>query len=567
MQMEKHQQFGWLTPDDVFFNRVSFTNINFFDFNCSSSIKVIRENVAAWYYTLRIFSIAALLVVLLYIGIRMAISTVASDQARYKKMITDWLVSFALIFLLHYIVIVTINVNNALVEILRNVMDNMSNSGQTNFEKLASSLVKKSFIGSASVTWANAICYAVLVGVTAAFLFSYIKRMLIIGFLIMIAPIITITYSMDRAGDGKAQALNTWFREFMLNVLIQPFHCLIYLVFVSAAIQLIAAAGWSSVSGAVLAILCMIFIFTAEKIVKEIFGFKQSSTMADTVASLAAIKTAGEVAKKAAGSIGKAGGRISRNLNNNRTINSISNKAKNLPGIKQVRNLNKAIERGKTSNNLLVKGVSNLAAQTKKSMNPALGGAIAFTAISAGAGQKTSLNTGLEFYNTGKSIKNAYAAGKVIPADVQTNENNFRDMLDKYSKQSLYENYKTNQADYSRLKAEIQRLLTANTNTLESRVQMMLQAYTTAKGYDLNNQADVTALATDMDRLSNADLNTLTDPNEFRLAQSMQEKNMAVRVQALAGSYTTHGITNPDQAIEEVMDRIQDDTFDDGSNP
>ena len=145
MQTEKHQQFGWLTPDDVFFNRVSFTNINFFDFNCSSSIKVIRENVAAWYYTLRIFSIAALLVVLLYIGIRMAISTVASDQARYKKMITDWLVSFALIFLLHYIVIVTINVNNALVEILRNVMDNMSNSGQTNFEKLASSLVKKSF--------------------------------------------------------------------------------------------------------------------------------------------------------------------------------------------------------------------------------------------------------------------------------------------------------------------------------------------------------------------------------------------------------------------------------------
>ena len=188
--------------------------------------------MAAWYYTLRIFSIAALLVVLLYIGIRMAISTVASDQARYKKMITDWLVSFALIFLLHYIVIVTINVNNALVEILRNVMDNMSNSGQTNFEKLASSLVKKSFIGSASVTWANAICYAVLVGVTAAFLFSYIKRMLIIGFLIMIAPIITITYSMDRAGDGKAQAFGLWMKEFILNVLIQPLHALLYLIFI-----------------------------------------------------------------------------------------------------------------------------------------------------------------------------------------------------------------------------------------------------------------------------------------------------------------------------------------------
>lgn len=579
--MEIHHQSGWLTPDDIFFNRVSFTNINFFDFNCSASVKVIRENVAAWYYTLRIFSIAALLLVLLYIGIRMAISTVASDEAKYKKMITDWLVSFALLFLLHYIIIATLSVNNGLVEILRNIMDNMGNTGQTNFENLASSLVTKSFIGSASVTWANAICYAVLVGVTAAFLFSYIKRMLIIGFLIMIAPIITITYSMDRVGDGKAQALNTWFSEFMLNVLIQPFHCLIYIVFPNTAIILIQEAGWGSVAGAVLAIMCMIFIWPGEKIVKKIFDFEKSSTMADTVASLAAIKTAGEVAKKAAGSVGKAGSRISRNLNlnNNKTFTSIRNTARNMPVVKQVRDLSEktrqAIDRGKASDNVLKRAGANIADQTgkaakkitKTAMDPALGGAIAFTAMSAGANQKTSLNTGLEFYNTGKSIQTAYAAGKTIPADIQNSENNFKDMLEKYSKQSLYENYKTNQADYNRLKAEIQRLLTTNTNTLESSVQMMLQAFATTKGYNLNNQADVTALAADMDRLSNADLNTLTDPDEFRLAHAMQEKDMAVRVQSLSQTYTNHGITNPDQAVEEIMERIKDDTFDDGSNP
>ncbi len=41
--------------------------------------------------------------------------------------------------------------------------------------------------------------------------------------LIIIAPLITITYSMDKMKDGQAQALNTWMREFMFNVLIQPF--------------------------------------------------------------------------------------------------------------------------------------------------------------------------------------------------------------------------------------------------------------------------------------------------------------------------------------------------------
>ena len=110
MQTVTQDWYGFLTPDDIFFNRVALTNINFFDFNCGPSLKVIRQNVAAWYYTLRIFAISALLVVLLYIGIRMAISTVASDQAKYKKMITDWLVSFALVFLLHYIIILVLNV-------------------------------------------------------------------------------------------------------------------------------------------------------------------------------------------------------------------------------------------------------------------------------------------------------------------------------------------------------------------------------------------------------------------------------------------------------------------------
>ena len=39
---------------------------------------------------------------------------------------------------------------------------------------------------------------------------------------------------------GQAQALNTWMREFMFNVLIQPFHVVIYLVFVSTTLDLLS---------------------------------------------------------------------------------------------------------------------------------------------------------------------------------------------------------------------------------------------------------------------------------------------------------------------------------------
>lgn len=110
---------GILTPDDLFFNRVGITNIDFFDFSGNASvIQTIRVNVATWYYVLIILSIIILLAVLIYIGIRMAISTVATDQAKYKTMLMDWAVSFALVFFLNYVIMFTIEANNALVGLL-----------------------------------------------------------------------------------------------------------------------------------------------------------------------------------------------------------------------------------------------------------------------------------------------------------------------------------------------------------------------------------------------------------------------------------------------------------------
>ena len=74
---------GLLTPDDIFFNELKLTDINFFNFNSgSSAIDTIRIQVATWYYIMRILAIVILLLILIYVGIRMAISTIASDIAK-----------------------------------------------------------------------------------------------------------------------------------------------------------------------------------------------------------------------------------------------------------------------------------------------------------------------------------------------------------------------------------------------------------------------------------------------------------------------------------------------------
>ena len=296
--------------DEIIFNQSELTSINFFEIpDNPGTIQTIRTNVATWYYVMRNLAIVILLGILIYVGIRMAISTVASDEAKYKKMLKDWVVSIALLFVLHYIMIFTINFNNILVDIIDNargfinnrenttwvgdktdaMLGLVGNSGSSDgFDNALNVFLENSWSISFSSGFGSAIIYVILVGVTIIFLIMYIKRMLTIGFLIIISPLITITYSIDKMGDGKSQALNAWLKEFVFNVLIQPFHCIIYTVFAGIAMDLVIEDR--TLASAVLAIIMIIFIFTAEKIVKKIFNF-QASSLGEAIASAGIIAT------------------------------------------------------------------------------------------------------------------------------------------------------------------------------------------------------------------------------------------------------------------------------------
>lgn len=71
----------------------------------------------------------------------------------------------------------------------------------------------------------------------------------------------------------------------MFAVLIQPFHCLIFVIFVSTAISSLNG----TFASAVFAIVTIWFMFQAEKIIKTIFGFRQPATMGDAVKSVATV--------------------------------------------------------------------------------------------------------------------------------------------------------------------------------------------------------------------------------------------------------------------------------------
>lgn len=530
---------GILTPDDLFFNKVGLTNIDFFDVSGNASvIQTIRVNVATWYYVLRILSIIVLLVVLIYIGIRMALSTVASDQAQYKRMLMDWVTSFALLFLLNYIIMFTIEANNALIGILEIPVRTKIGSGIT------TQLAIRSAVGVATVSWGSLIVYAMLVGMTTAFLFSYIRRMLTIGFLIIISPLITITYSIDKVKDGKAQALNNWLKEFMFNVLIQPFHCIIYIVFVSSAIDLLSWEG--SIPKMVLAILCMSFIWKAEKIVKQIFGFGSASSLGETVASFAIVKQIGETVAK----VGKAGGKVAgqttfgKNIGNRVSNSKVGKAAKSFSETKL----------GGLSKAMLPVGAGAVAAGFEKGLNSP-----------ANAAQ-----VGLQTYTTTKAILDGDPKAPGSKQNVQQSENELEKYANLISNNNgfQFDNYSTDATHKNNLKSYAQSLIGTNMDMLNNDIQRALNDLrrTNPTDYDPHTAAGMTHLKELQDMALDGNLD-FTDPTTNPLGHSwtaqekavvtaIQVRNLAQAVNNTHAQYKAAGSSNPNLDIDTYIDSL-----------
>lgn len=346
-----------VSPEKIFSNEVplldvniikpnSYTNPNDESKEVLSAVEVMRGTIASWYIALRNLAIVGLLSILVYVGIRIIISSTASDKAKYKQMFTDWLIAICLLFFLHYIMTFAITIVESLTETIKqtnqsieipiqisdikdkyeegeygDLLDKMQgpNGGYvTDLMGLARFKAQLNYTGQGSngedvvaegarAQMAYTIIYFVLVIYTIMFLFIYIKRMIYIIFLTMISPLVALTYPIDKMNDGQAQAFNMWLKEYIFNLLIQPLHLLIYNILLGSAMDL-------ATQYMIYPLVVLGFMLPAEKILRKFFGFEKSST-ASSIASGAlggaavmnAINKLGSGAKKAI-KAGKGGG-------------------------------------------------------------------------------------------------------------------------------------------------------------------------------------------------------------------------------------------------------------------
>ena len=110
------------TIEKIIYNKIPILDINFFNLSTdhpeTDVVYMIRSGLAGVYSTFRAIAIIGLLIVLIYIGIRMAISTIASEKAKYQQLFINWLVSFIIVFFIHFFMLIVILINQSFVNVL-----------------------------------------------------------------------------------------------------------------------------------------------------------------------------------------------------------------------------------------------------------------------------------------------------------------------------------------------------------------------------------------------------------------------------------------------------------------
>lgn len=273
-----------------------------------NSAVILKNTVSSWYNGLRNICLVLMLSVLVYIGIRILLSSVASDKAKYLAMLKDWFIGLCLLFLMHYIMAFSVTLVEKLTDVVKTAVDEngytvtIEASGSKG-EKIKEAVDKKhlnmpQYIqkeedGSEYLIWPTnlmgslrlqlqmedygaqyvglSICFLMLCLFTLYFTIIYMKRVLHIAFLTIIAPMVALTYCIDKVNDGQAQGFNKWFKEYIFNLLIQPLHLLLYYILVTSAFELAS-------TNVIYSIVALGFMIPAEKLLRGFFGFEKAQT-------------------------------------------------------------------------------------------------------------------------------------------------------------------------------------------------------------------------------------------------------------------------------------------------
>lgn len=325
--------------DTVVYNKVNKLNIDFFDDSSDSASSttlttplknILKDIVNSFYSFFRNITLTVYMVILVYIGLKMLLTSTAQKKSGYKALFTAWVMGIAMLFFFPYVMKYSIQLNNALCTWIGSAqaenttedapgvltpnavpnssfiasastygkdefvmmmlgMDSTSDAAVADFRQKAvktnafgsNVMMRIRFLAAHNLDFPLAVVYFILIGELIALLVIYYKRVFMLAFLISIFPLVVAIYPLNKIGEIKINSFGVWFKEFLVNVFVQSFHAVTYTVIVTVGVNsYIKNDNW------LFMIMCILFLFEGEKIIRAIFNAKSSiNTIGDMAAA------------------------------------------------------------------------------------------------------------------------------------------------------------------------------------------------------------------------------------------------------------------------------------------
>lgn len=195
----------------------------------ANAISNLKSAVAGIYYLLRNVGALFLLCLLIYTGIRIVLSARSpEEQSKWRGYLYDWLKALILLIFMHIIMITIFKITDMLASALKDAIGD----GQS---------ITNMIRGAFQESWGSVelltttIMYLYATYLTVVFAFAYFRRTLWTAILILMAPIVAVLYATGNEGKSIYQR---WFREFLINCMIQPYHIVVYYILVMLPINI-----------------------------------------------------------------------------------------------------------------------------------------------------------------------------------------------------------------------------------------------------------------------------------------------------------------------------------------
>lgn len=291
-----------ITLEDIIFNRVPLLNINLISDisqqNLSQDgfdiIQFLHSGILTWYYIFRYIVIIGMLLTLIYMGVKLAITAIAEEKAKYKRMLLDWLVSFIIVFIIHFYIVIIISANEFVLGIFeKQLIESVNNSDALlTTGSLFKTIRNMMYSLKLSEGWMGVFAFLLLVYYTIKFAIKYLIRMFNVYILMLLSPLVAMSYSVDKIKDGKSQSLKKWMKELGFGVMVQSIHAFIYTMFITLIISQIETTNIFSFGlSIVLMFVTFNFMEKAENLFESIFSIKSDSITSTNITPEEAVKS------------------------------------------------------------------------------------------------------------------------------------------------------------------------------------------------------------------------------------------------------------------------------------